>query len=66
MILENEYDLGEIVYARTDPEQKEYIVDELSVLPGGTIIYECRHATEPGRFYSIELTREKDACKALV
>lgn len=56
--------LGQIVYLKTDPEQRERIVTGITQRPG-TILYHLSVADFESVHYEIEITTEKDILKSL-
>lgn len=60
MVIENEYDIAEEVYLKTDPNQHARIVTAIIVRAGGGMSYECACGIEAKWHYSCELAREKN------
>lgn len=59
MILETQYNFGDIVYLKTDSDQKERMITGFKLRPAGTlIIVQC--GTYETEHYEIELTSEKN------
>lgn len=59
MIIENKFDLGDIVYLKTDPDQKKRMVIQISIRVTG-IIYEVNCADRSSWHYEMELSNSKD------
>lgn len=60
MVIDNKFNISEVVYLKTDPDQRERIVSKISILPNGTLVYELSHTTYTSNHYDFELSREKD------
>jgi hypothetical protein len=60
MVIDNKFELGDIVYLKTDPDQRARIVSKFSVLPNGLIVYELSHNTFTSPHYDFEISVEKD------
>lgn len=58
------YDLGDIVYLITDPDQLERMVTGIRIRPSG-VIYSITHSTLETDHYDIELSSKKDMIKQL-
>jgi hypothetical protein len=65
MTIKNLYDIGEILYLKTDPEQREMIVTAIIIRPEGLIKYELRCGTEVSEHYNVELSDTKDTLKSI-
>ena len=59
MIIRPAFELGEIVYLRTDPTCEARIVTQLTVLFGGAIRYVLSCGTTDSCHYAEEITRDK-------
>jgi hypothetical protein len=63
MILNNLYNIGDTVYAKTDPEQMAMLVVQIVVnTPQDTFVYICRFASETMDYQEFELS-DKQAVK---
>ncbi len=60
MIINNKFQIEDIVYLKTDADQKQRIVTALLVRPGGSYSYELSCGTEAKWFYEFEISAEKD------
>lgn len=60
MLIENEYALEDVVYLKTDTEQKPRIVTAIKVIVGGAIIYELTQCSFVSAHYECELNPTKD------
>lgn len=59
MVIENKFNFGDVVYLKTDPEQRPRIVTTFSV--GATsILYELSSGTITSWHRDFEITYEKD------
>lgn len=56
MLLESTYDLGQMVYLKTDKDQHERMIIGITFRPTG-VLYE---ASPGGWYYEMELTTEKN------
>lgn len=59
MILENAFDIGDVIYLKTDVEQEARIVTSIIVGPAG-LIYDVNCGTESSRHFDFEMTKERD------
>lgn len=59
MRIENEYNIEDVVFLKTDPDQLERIVTGITVRPGNTILYEVACETEETSHYGFEISRQK-------
>lgn len=59
MVIDNKYELGEIVYLVTDTEQAARIITGIIIRPTG-IIYYLSCGKEEGNHYEIEMSRERN------
>lgn len=60
LVIENKFDLGELVYLKTDEDQKMRMVTEISVMLDGSLVYELTCGTVCTSHYEKEITEEKD------
>lgn len=60
MVIDNKFELGDMVYLKTDPDQRERIVSKISVLPNGLLAYELSHNTSTSMHYNFEISLEKN------
>ena len=63
--LNTEFDLGQLVYLKTDVEQHERIVTGIIFDLGGSYIYELSLGTDVSRHYEGEITAECDTLKKI-
>ena|GEM_PF-882445 len=66
MTIENKFDLGDIVYLRTDPEQYERIITRIEVSPGRLIYCTSLGDNESVQHFDFELSKEKDVLKSIL
>jgi hypothetical protein len=59
IVVENVYEYGDIVYLKSDIEQKPRIVVGFQTYPPGGIIYLVRSGTYESGHYDLELTKDK-------
>ena len=62
MVIDNKYNIGDIVYLRTDQEQKQRIITAIKINPGNLIYILSCDSDETG-FYEFEVTNEIDVLK---
>ena len=63
MLINNVFNIGDIVYSIHDPEQLKRIITEIEVFPEGLLMYSVSSdGSEPDtkRYYSFELSSEPD------
>ena len=65
MLIQNKYEIGAIVFLKTDSEQLERIVTSIQVNPG-ELIYRLNCGAIETWHYEFELCREKDLLKSLM
>ena len=58
MVIDNEFDIGDIVYLKSDIEQKTRIVTVIRVVPVG-LMYVLSCGINDSTHYGIEITCEK-------
>ena len=63
MVVEAEYNFGDIVYLKTDEKQLARIVTSLRLTPGN-VLYGLAHGTDDSNHYAIELSRTKNSLAA--
>lgn len=57
--INNVFEIGEIVYVKTDTEQLPWIVTDI-VVSSTSIAYRCSHIMSAMTFDELEISREKD------
>lgn len=60
MVIHNEFELGDIVYIKNDPDQLERMVIEIKVLFNNMIMYLLAQNTSTSNHYAQELSKIKD------
>jgi hypothetical protein len=60
MKINNEFNIGDIVYFKTDVEQLPRIVTQITICGNGSILYGCSYSELQSSHYAIELSKEKD------
>ncbi|MDJ0367393.1 hypothetical protein QMK33_19770 [Hymenobacter sp. H14-R3] len=64
IIIENEFEIGQMVYLRTDSDQLPRLVTALIYRAGGYMTYELSHGTATSWHNALEFTLEKDVLAA--
>jgi hypothetical protein len=59
MVIDNKYNFGDIVYLKTDKDQREGIVTCLKVTPHG-VLYRLNFGTVEYDAYDVEISTEKN------
>lgn len=59
----SEFSLKEVVYLKTDPEQKPRIVTSISFKGSGAVTYSLGCGIEDTDHYDFEITKEEDILK---
>lgn len=65
MKINNKFDLGSIVYIKTDPEQLERMVTSVRVYLDGSMLYGVSHCGDNIMLMEQQLSHEKDVLKSL-
>lgn len=65
MIIQSEYNFGDIVYLKTDKNQDKHIVVMIQADPTG-VIYQLACGADKSFHYSIEISREKDVLMSII
>lgn len=60
MIVDNKFDLKQIVYLKTDKEQGPRLITAIVMCADGGILYELSCCALSSRHYDFEITIEKD------
>lgn len=60
MVIDNKFNIGDIVYVVTDPDQMGRIITSFEVTPGNVLIYRCYCGTVNSNHYDFELSKEKE------
>jgi hypothetical protein len=60
MIIENKFDLGELVYLITDEEQKQRMVTKIQIFLDGSVMYMLSMGTLNSDHYEKEISEEKN------
>jgi SNF family Na+-dependent transporter len=64
--IEVEYNIGDIVYLKTDREQLERIVTAIKITAMGQLLYQLCQGTQVGDHYGIEISSTIDILKKVV
>lgn len=59
MVIDNKFNIGDIVYLTTDVDQYPRLVAGINVKPGGFLLYELQCGERNGTAYEIELSAKK-------
>lgn len=65
MLIDNKYDLRQIVYLVTDYEQLARMIVGIKICADGCILYQCACGVNETWHYEAEMSLERDAVKAL-
>lgn len=60
MVINNVYNIGDIVYVKTDPDQTRGIVTGITVRNNNNLIYTVDHFDRSNDFYEFELSDTRD------
>lgn len=60
IVIDNKYNLGEVLYLVTDRDQLKRIVTGIVYCPDNSILYEVINGTLASKHYDFELSRELD------
>ena len=60
MIIDNIYEIGQVVYLKTDTDQIPRIVISISVYKGGELLYKVASGTQTSEHYEFELSKERE------
>ena len=64
MIIENKFELGEILYLKTDVDQLCRICTAIIVCPDNSFLYELTCGTQASKHYDFEISQEKNLANA--
>lgn len=59
MLIESKFEFFQLVYLKTDPDQRQRMITRLNVTPNGTT-YEVTCGTQASWHYANEISEEKD------
>lgn len=60
LILENIYNIGEIVYLKTDSDQHARVVTAIKIFPNNEMMYELSCGERSSLHYEFEISKEKE------
>lgn len=60
MVVDNKFEIGQIVYLKTDPEQLPRIITGIMIAPTAALVYWTSMGMVEGRHYDIEISATKD------
>lgn len=58
MLIDNKYNIGDVVYLKTDPDVRPRMVTAMQIDSQG-LMYQLNYGTEKTFHYDIEITKEK-------
>ena len=64
MEIDNEFEIGDTVYLKTDRDQHERIITGIWIRPNGGIRYDVAYIGHETIHYAIELSRERNVIMA--
>lgn len=64
MVIDNKYNIGDIVYLTTDIDQHPRLITGINVRPGGFLLYEVQCGERNGTAYEIEISATRDVVMA--
>ena len=64
MVIENKFELGELVYLSTDEDQKQRMVTKIYIHLDGSLIYQLSCGTMYSEHYEKEISEEKNFIKS--
>ena len=59
MVIDNKYDIGNIVYLVTDTDQSPRMITAITVCRNAELVYELYCGTVSSRHYDFEMSTEK-------
>ena len=59
MVIDNKYEIGDIVYLTTDPDQAKRVVTSIHIRPNEQITYELSCGSHASDHYDFEISDEK-------
>lgn len=60
MVIDNKFEIGEIVYLITDEDQKKRVITALNIYPDNVILYELSCGSSASKHYAFEISENKD------
>ena len=57
-VINNQYNIGDMVFVRTDPDQNATIITGIKICPNGHYVYLCSAGNATNQFYEVELSTE--------
>lgn len=60
MIIENKFEMGDLVYLKTDDEQRRRLITGIKVCPDNSLLYELICGTIQSCHYDFEIATEED------
>lgn len=60
MVIDNKFDIGQLVYLITDNEQKPRIITGVTIGPNSHVTYRVTNSTDETWHYEMELTDEEN------
>lgn len=59
MVIDNKYNLGQVVFLHTDPDQLRRIVTQINILSGGVLIYGLSQCGSYSEHTEVEISKNK-------
>lgn len=63
MVIDNVFEIGTVVYLKTDEDQRERMIYGICVFGKGEIVYKVCQGTTMSEHYDFELSDQKDVLK---
>lgn len=60
IVIDNKFEHGDVVYLKTDDEQKPHIVSKIEIFKGGELLYGLINKKEVSSHYEFEISTEKN------
>lgn len=60
MIIDNKFNIGDMLYLVTDEEQKLRICTAIKISPNSQILYEMSYGSSTSNHYEFELSKEEN------
>jgi len=60
IVVDNKFEHGDVVYLKTDEEQRPHIVSKIEIFKGGELLYGLINKKEVSSHYEFEISTEKN------
>ena len=64
--IDNKFNIGDIVYLKTDKEQEERIVCGITIYNKGELMYKLSCGLDDSSHYEFEITNQKNVLKSIM